>query len=95
MVTHLIIYFTTSVPSAIWLFYHFTYLHGIIHSAMQFYYVGTYTLMMHQHIHAGGVLRKQSWVHLFDVIFPYITDPLMGHTFNSYYYHHVKHRSVF
>ncbi|KAI1647894.1 uncharacterized protein F4817DRAFT_336250 [Daldinia loculata] len=94
MVTHLIIYFTTSVPSAIWLFYHFTYLHGIIHSAMQFYYVGTYTLMMHQHIHAGGVLRKQSWVHLFDVIFPYITDPLMGHTFNSYYYHHVKHHHV-
>ncbi|KAI1660913.1 hypothetical protein F4813DRAFT_348772 [Daldinia decipiens] len=94
MVTHLIIYFTTSVPSAIWLFYHFTYVHGVIHAAMQFYYVGTYTLMMHQHIHAGGVLRKQSWVHLFDVIFPYITDPLMGHTFNSYYYHHVKHHHV-
>ncbi|OTB12707.1 hypothetical protein K445DRAFT_320847 [Daldinia sp. EC12] len=94
MVTHLILYFTTSVPSAIWLFYHFTYLHGIFHAIMQFYYVGTYTLMMHQHIHAGGVLRKQSWVHSFDVTFPYILDPLMGHTFNSYYYHHVKHHHV-
>ncbi|KAI1807237.1 hypothetical protein F4811DRAFT_507536, partial [Daldinia bambusicola] len=94
MITHLILYFTTSVPSAIWLFYHFTYWHGIIHAAMQFYYVGAYTLMMHQHIHAGGVLRKQSLIHLFDITFPYILDPLMGHTFNSYYYHHVKHHHV-
>ncbi|KAI1093035.1 hypothetical protein F5B19DRAFT_491801 [Rostrohypoxylon terebratum] len=94
MVTHLILYFTTSVPSAIWLYYHFTYLHGFIHFIMQVYYVGTYTLMMHQHIHGGGVLRKTSWVHLFDTMFPYITDPLMGHTWNSYYYHHVKHHHV-
>ncbi|KAI0900179.1 hypothetical protein F4806DRAFT_493173 [Annulohypoxylon nitens] len=94
MVTHLILYFTTSIPSAIWLYYHFTYLHGFIHFIMQVYYVGTYTLMMHQHIHGGGVLRKTSWVHLFDTMFPYITDPLMGHTWNSYYYHHVKHHHV-
>ncbi|KAL7627733.1 hypothetical protein AAE478_001928 [Parahypoxylon ruwenzoriense] len=95
MVTHLIIYFTTSIPSAIWLFYHFTYLHGILHFAMQFYYMGTYTLMMHQHIHGGGVLRKTSPViRLFDVGFPYITDPLMGHTWNTYFYHHVKHHHV-
>jgi hypothetical protein len=33
-------------------------------------------------------------VSLFDNIFPYITDPLMGHTWNSYYYHHVKHHHV-
>ncbi|KAI1416897.1 hypothetical protein F5Y13DRAFT_153278 [Hypoxylon sp. FL1857] len=94
MVTHLILYFTTSVPSAIWLFYHFTYLHGIVHFIMQFYYLGTYTLMMHQHIHGGGVLRKQPLIHLFDIAFPYITDPLMGHTWNTYYYHHVKHHHV-
>ncbi|OTB06501.1 hypothetical protein M426DRAFT_72274 [Hypoxylon sp. CI-4A] len=94
MVTHLILYFTTSVPSAIWLFYHFNYLHGILHAVMQFYYVGTYTLMMHQHIHGGGVLSKHPLIHLFDVTFPYITDPLMGHTWNSYYYHHVKHHHV-
>ncbi|KAI1399486.1 hypothetical protein F4819DRAFT_497960 [Hypoxylon fuscum] len=95
MVTHLILYFTTSVPSAIWLYYHFTYLHGIIHAAMQFYYVGTYTLMMHQHIHGGGVLRKENpLIHLFDITFPYITDPLMGHTWNTYFYHHVKHHHV-
>ncbi|KAI6091246.1 hypothetical protein F4821DRAFT_226782 [Hypoxylon rubiginosum] len=95
MITHLILYFTTSIPSAIWLYYHFTYLHGILHFALQFYYLGTYTLMMHQHIHGGGILnKKSSLIHLFDVAFPYITDPLMGHTWNTYYYHHVKHHHV-
>lgn len=92
MVTHLILYFTTSVPSALYLFWNFTYLHGILHSAMQFYYVGTYTLMMHQHIHMRGILAPR--YSLFDRVFPYITDPLMGHTWNTYFYHHVKHHHV-
>jgi hypothetical protein len=62
---------------------------------MQFWYVGAYTLLRHQHIHQRGVLAKdQPLVSLFDNLFPYITDPLMGHTWNSYYYHHVKHHHV-
>lgn len=92
MLNHLIIYFTTLVPSALYLYYHFTWLHGVLHWIMQSYFVGTYTLMMHQHIHMGGILSKPFW--LFDSVFPYITNPLMGHTWNSYYYHHVKHHHV-
>ncbi|KAL4788553.1 hypothetical protein BJX76DRAFT_315010 [Aspergillus varians] len=92
MLTHLILYFTTSVPSAILLFRHFRWAHGVAHWIMQTYYVGSYTLMMHQHIHGGGILKKGLW--WFDGIFPYITNPLMGHTWNSYYYHHVKHHHV-
>lgn len=92
MLTHLLLYFTTSVPSAVFLYFHFTWSHAILHWLMQSYYVGTYTLMMHQHIHMGGILSKKFW--LFDQIFPYITNPLMGHTWNSYYYHHVKHHHV-
>ncbi|KKZ66833.1 hypothetical protein EMCG_07438 [[Emmonsia] crescens] len=92
MLTHLLLYFATSVPSAIFLFYRFNWIHGVLHWLMQTYYVGAYTLMMHQHIHMGGILsRKYSW---FDMLFPYITNPLMGHTWNSYYYHHVKHHHV-
>ncbi|KAK2785971.1 hypothetical protein FQN53_007074 [Emmonsiellopsis sp. PD_33] len=92
MLTHLLLYFATSVPSAIYLYYHFTWIHGVFHWLMQSYYVGTYTLMMHQHIHMGGILSKKlAW---FDALFPYITNPLMGHTWNSYYYHHVKHHHV-
>lgn len=93
MVTHLLLYFTTSVPSAVMLYWRgFTWLHGIAHLMMQGTYVGTYTLMMHQHIHTGGVLAKK--FNVFDKLFPYITDPLMGHTWNTYYYHHIKHHHV-
>ncbi|KAI0111222.1 fatty acid desaturase [Nemania sp. FL0031] len=94
MVTHLIMHFTTSLPSALWLFYRFSYLHGILHMVLQGWYIGAYTLLRHQHIHQRGVLAKRSWVQLFDHAFPYIMDPLMGHTWNSYFYHHVKHHHV-
>ncbi|EFR03420.1 fatty acid desaturase [Nannizzia gypsea CBS 118893] len=92
MLTHLLLYFSTSVPSAVLLFYRFSWLHGVIHILVQAWYMGTYTLMMHQHIHMGGILDRKYW--LFDMVFPYITNPLMGHTWNSYYYHHVKHHHV-
>ncbi|KAG6003343.1 hypothetical protein E4U21_002120 [Claviceps maximensis] len=92
MITHLILYFTTSVPSALLLLCHFTYTHAILHVIMQGYYVGTYTLMQHQHIHQRGILAKQ--FSIFDSLYPYILDPLMGHTWNTYFYHHVKHHHV-
>ncbi|KAF1811862.1 hypothetical protein P152DRAFT_507695 [Eremomyces bilateralis CBS 781.70] len=92
MLTQLILYFTTSVPSALYLYYHFSYLHAFFHILMQLWYTGTYTLMMHQHIHMGGILaKKYAWI---DACFPYITDPLMGHTWNSYFFHHVKHHHI-
>lgn len=77
------------MPSALILYWHFTFIHGGLHVAMQLCYIGTYTLMMHQHIHMHGILARK-YRH-FDRLFPYLTDPLMGHTWNTYYYHHVKH----
>ena len=48
--------------------------------------------MLHNHIHNNGILaKKYAW---FDKSFPYILEPLMGHTWDSYYYHHVKHHHV-
>ena len=88
-VTHLIIYFTTTVPSAFYLFYNFNWVHGILHTMMTVYYLGTYTLMRHNHIHNNGILSRP--YRPLDLAFPYVLDPLMGHTWNSYYYHHVKH----
>lgn len=92
MLTHLLIYTSTIVPSAVVLFYSFSYLHAFLHLAMQMYYMGSYTLLTHQHIHMRGVLAKR--FRLIDMVFPYILDPLMGHTWNTYYYHHVKHHHV-
>lgn len=92
MVTHLILYFTTLVPSAFFLYYHFSWLHGVLHWVLQLWYCGAFTLMKHQHIHMNGVLAPGYY--LFDMLFPYLLDPLLGHTWNSYFYHHIKHHHV-
>lgn len=90
--THILLYLGTSVPSAVYLYNHFSYLHGVCHWIMQLYYCGSFTLMLHNHIHNNGLLsRKHGW---FDRIWPYILEPLMGHTWDSYFYHHVKHHHV-
>lgn len=90
--THLLIHFTTIVPSAIYLFFNFSYIHAVIHTVWAVFNAGPFTLMMHNHIHNNGILSKQ--YALFDRVFPYILEPLMGHTWDSYYYHHVKHHHV-
>lgn len=90
--THIGLYLGTSVPSALFLYYRFSWVHGILHWLMQLSYCGSFTLMLHNHIHNNGLLRKQyAW---FDLTWPYILEPLMGHTWDSYYYHHVKHHHV-
>ncbi|KAI9686311.1 MAG: hypothetical protein M1820_010654 [Bogoriella megaspora] len=90
--TYIITYFIVSLPSACFLFHHFTYTHGLLHVFWTLWSIGSFTLMMHNHIHNNGVLSKNwAW---FDLSFPYILEPLMGHTWNSYYYHHVKHHHV-
>ncbi|KAF4537621.1 Acylamide-delta 3-desaturase [Lasiodiplodia theobromae] len=94
MFNHLILYATTSLPSALYLFYNFSWIHGILHWVMQTYFVGTYMLMMHQHIHMRGVLAKRNPWRIIDSVFPFITDPLFGHTWNTYFYHHVRHHHI-
>jgi hypothetical protein len=90
--THLIQYMTLNLGSAIWLHYRFTYVHGIAHTVYTIWCMGAFTLLMHNHIHNNGILSK-NWVWV-DRAFPYILEPLMGHTWDSYYYHHVKHHHV-
>lgn len=90
--THICLYFGTSVPSALFLYYRFTWVHGVFHWLMQLSYCGSFTLMLHNHIHNNGLLQKRyAW---FDMAWPYVLEPLMGHTWDSYYYHHVKHHHV-
>lgn len=92
MVTHLLLYACTTLPSATYLYFNFHWWHAILHAAMQGWYAGAYTLLKHQHIHVRGVLSKKYAI--IDELFPYVLDPLMGHTWNSYYFHHVKHHHV-
>jgi len=90
--THILLYLSTSVPSAVFLYCHFTWIHAVMHVFLQLSYCGSFTLMLHNHIHNNGLLKRQyAW---FDNAWPYILEPLMGHTWDSYYYHHVKHHHV-
>jgi len=83
--THLILLSCTSLPSALWMFHSFCYLHGIAHVIWTFWCMGAYTLLLHNHIHQNGLLKRH--LSLLDRAFPYIISPLMGHTWHSYYYH--------
>jgi hypothetical protein len=90
--THIILYLSTSVPSAVYLYHQFSYPRALFHWLLQAYYCGPFTLLLHNHIHNNGLLaKKYAWL---DRAFPYILEPLMGHTWDSYYYHHVKHHHV-
>jgi hypothetical protein len=87
--THTLLYLLTLVPSAAYLFYRFSWVHALLHWPMQAFFCGPFTLMLHNHIHNNGVLdKKYAWL---DRLVPYLLEPLMGHTWDSYYYHHVKH----
>ncbi|KAI0591788.1 hypothetical protein Alg130_00929 [Pyrenophora tritici-repentis] len=61
MITHLLLYFCTSIPSATYLYINFHWWHAVLHCVMQGYYMGAYTLLKHQHIHMRGVLNKSVW----------------------------------
>lgn len=90
--THILIYLCTSVPSAVALIYRFSWPRALFHWLMQAWYCGAFTLMLHNHIHNNGILdNRYAW---FDRFWPYVLEPLMGHTWDSYYYHHVKHHHV-
>jgi hypothetical protein len=90
--THISLYCATLIPSAIYLYYRFSWLHAACHWLLEIYYAGPFTILLHNHIHNNGLLaRKYAW---FDQLFPYLLGPLLGHTPNSYYYHHVRHHHV-
>ncbi len=90
--THILLYLSTSIPSAIYLFYDFHYIHAVPHLLLTAWFTSSFTLLLHNHIHNNGVLSKKYAA--FDFVFPYLLEPLMGHTWDSYYYHHVKHHHV-
>lgn len=84
---HTFLHLFTALPSA--LFRDFLYTHALCHWIMIEWYSGVITLMLHNYIHKNGVLAK-SYV-FFDRAYPFILEPLMDNTWNSYFYHHVKH----
>lgn len=88
-ITHILILFTLGVPNAVFLFMHFNWPQAILQWMLVTYFVGPYSVLTHHHVHGRGVMSPP-WAWL-DTVFPYILGPLMGQTWNSFYYHHKHH----
>ena len=58
--THLLLYSSTILPSAIYLLWpgHFTWSHSILHTVFTMWCAGPFTLMLHNHIHNNGMMRS-------------------------------------
>ncbi|KAF2860800.1 hypothetical protein K470DRAFT_257584, partial [Piedraia hortae CBS 480.64] len=90
--THQLFYTCINLTSALYLYTNPTLLHSILHIVLTGWCIGPFTLLMHNHIHNNGVLAAP-YTYI-DKTLPYILCPLMGHTWNSYYHHHVKHHHI-
>lgn len=87
--TYILVLFTIGIPNLVLLFVHFNWFQAVFQWVLITYFVGPYSILLHNHIHARGVLSKP-WA-LADTIFPYVLGPMMGQTWNSFYYHHKHH----
>lgn len=86
---HLLLYLGTLLPSALYLFHSFSWPHAILHGIATLASAGPFTLLLHNAIHGNGVLHKDYAI--LDATWQILLEPLMGHTWHSYFYHHVKH----
>jgi hypothetical protein len=87
--TYILALFAIGIPNMVLLFLHFNWFQAILQWAFVTYFVGPYSILLHNHIHGRGVMSKP-WA-LADTLFPYILGPMMGQTWNSFYYHHKHH----
>jgi hypothetical protein len=87
--TYILALFTIGIPNMVLLFLHFNWFQAILQWAFVTYFVGPYSILLHNHIHGRGVMSR-TWA-LADTLFPYILGPMMGQTWNSFYYHHKHH----
>jgi hypothetical protein len=87
--TYILVLFAVGIPNLVLLFLHFNWFQAVFQWALATYFVGPYSILLHNHIHGRGVMSKP-WA-LVDTLFPYILGPMMGQTWNSFYYHHKHH----
>jgi hypothetical protein len=90
-VSHIISSFCTVVPSAIVLLYRFSWLHAIFHAIMLVFTIPPFILMLHCVSHKKISKSGIPWAE--KLIF-YVLSPFYGQTWNTFYYHHVKHHHI-
>jgi hypothetical protein len=86
------IWLFAAVPSAVWLVcVQFNWIHFIFHAIWVGKYATTFVLMLHCVCHRPLYKRQFG---LLNMIVPYVLAPFYGHTWNTFYYHHIKHHHI-
>lgn len=88
-VLFIVLMLVSVLPSAVWLMLDFAWWRGFVHVVLVLQFVGTFTAILHNTSH-----RKMSPYAALNGVVPYLLTPLFGQTWNTYYYHHVKHHHV-
>jgi hypothetical protein len=90
-VSHILFSLATIVPSALWLLYRFNWIHAILHTVSLIFTIPPFILMLHCTCHKKVSKTAFPWV---DNTIYYVLAPFYGQTWNTFYYHHVKHHHI-
>ncbi|KAJ1505025.1 hypothetical protein HMI54_010718 [Coelomomyces lativittatus] len=81
-----------SIPSSFYLvFVSFTWIHYMAHALFVGKFATSFVLMLHCTCHRR--LYKPPY-QLLNGVIPYFLGPIFGHTWDSFYFHHIKHHHV-
>ena len=79
------------VASAAALFYHFSWFHAAIHIGLVLHFATAYVAILHNASHRALYAPHAA---VMELLVPYVLGPVLGHTWYTYYFHHVKHHHV-
>ncbi|KAJ2999570.1 hypothetical protein HDV02_002535 [Globomyces sp. JEL0801] len=91
-VTHIIFTFLVVAPSTALLLYRFSWIHAILHTIGLVITIPPFILLLHCTVHKR--VTKKDLFPITDLLIMYVIAPLYGQTWNTFYYHHVKHHHV-
>ena len=86
---YLLLYLFIIILNTAFLFQYFIQAYNLLYFTIQISYIDTYILIIYQYIYIQGILKRQ--FRLFNILFPYIINPLIGYIQNLYYYYYIKY----
>jgi hypothetical protein len=90
-VSHVLFTFAVVIPSAIVLLLRFNWIHAVVHTIGMVGTIPPFILMLHCVCHKKA---SRTSIPYFDYLIHYVCAPFYGQTWNTFYYHHVKHHHI-
>jgi hypothetical protein len=87
--SHVLLITIFGLSNAIILFFRFNWIQAVLQYVMLGLFLGPFSIISHHAIHRRWLFSKEyRWL---DIYCPYVLGPIMGQTWNSFYYHHKHH----